>query len=62
MEQKWETVTGAMLVEKRAWFEVALKVPESEKLWSDGWVQIFLRTYVGLQNLADRLTHNYKQI
>jgi len=44
MEQKHETVTGAMLVEKRARFEDKLKVPENERLRSGGWVQKFLRT------------------
>lgn len=44
MEQKHETVMGAMLVEKWAHFEDKLKVPENERLRSDGWVQKFLRT------------------
>lgn len=43
MEQKQETVTGAMLVEKHAQFEDALNVPEQERLWSEGWVQKFLK-------------------
>ena len=42
MEQKQETVMGPMLVEKHAQFEDALKVPECERLQSDGWVQKFL--------------------
>jgi hypothetical protein len=44
MEQRCETVTGAMLVEKRARFEDKLNVPENERLRSGGWVQKFLRT------------------
>ena len=43
MEQKRETVTGPMLVEKRARYEDMLQVPENERLRSDGWVQKFLR-------------------
>ena len=43
MEQKRETVTGATLFEKHAQFEDALNVPEQERLWSEGWVQKFLR-------------------
>lgn len=46
MEQKQETVTGAMLVEKHAQFEDALNVPEQERLWSEGWVQKFLKMWV----------------
>lgn len=46
MEQKWETVTGAMLIEKCAQFEDALNVPEQERLRSEGWVQKFLWTWV----------------
>lgn len=46
MEKKWETVTGAMLVEKCAQFEDALNVPEQERLWSEGWVQKLLQTWV----------------
>ena len=42
MEQKHETVTGPMLVEKRAQYEDMLHVPENERLRSDGWVQKFL--------------------
>lgn len=42
MEQKCETVTGSMLVEKRAQFEDLFKVPEYQRLRSDGWVQKFL--------------------
>jgi len=44
MERRRETVTGAMLVEKRARFEDKLNVPENERLRSGGWVQKFLRT------------------
>ncbi|KAJ8580270.1 hypothetical protein M405DRAFT_753463 [Rhizopogon salebrosus TDB-379] len=44
MEQKRETVTGPMLVEKRARFEEAMDIPENERLNSSGWVQKFLRT------------------
>ena len=40
-----ETVTGAMLIEKRAHFEDKLNVPENKRLQSGGWVQKFLRTY-----------------
>ena len=43
MEQRRETVTGAMLVEKRAQFEDKLNVPENERLRSGGWVQKYLR-------------------
>ena len=43
MESKRETVSQAMLVEKRAQFEDMLAVPESEKLGSCGWVQKFLQ-------------------
>ena len=46
MEKKWETVTGAMLVEKCAQFEDALNVPEQERLQSEGWVQKLLQTWV----------------
>ena len=44
MDWRCETVTGAMLVEKRAQFEDKLNVPENERLRSGGWVQKFLRT------------------
>lgn len=43
MEEKRETVTGPMLIEKRARFEDQLCVPENERLRSDGWIQKFLR-------------------
>ena len=46
MEQKQETVTGAMLVERHAQFEDALNVPEEERLQGEGWVQKFLQTWV----------------
>jgi hypothetical protein len=42
MEQKCETVTGAMLIAKCAKFEEHMDVPEDERLQSDGWVQKFL--------------------
>ena len=44
IEQRHETVTGPMLVEKRAQFEDKLNVPVNERLRSGGWVQKFLRT------------------
>jgi Tc5 transposase DNA-binding domain len=44
MEQKRETVTGPMLMAKRAKFEEAMDIPEDERLKSGGWVQNFLRT------------------
>ena len=44
MEQKQETITGAMLVEKHDQFEDAPNGPEQERLWSEGWVQKFLQT------------------
>lgn len=46
MEQKCETVTGPMLVEKQAQYEDMLHVPENERLRSDGWVQKFLQVWV----------------
>lgn len=46
MEQKHETVTGAMQVQKRKQFEDRLNVPEHERLQSCGWEQKFLRTWV----------------
>ena len=39
MESKWETISQAILVEKRAQFEDMLEVPESERLQSSRAVQ-----------------------
>ena len=58
MEQKWETVTGPILVEKCARFEDALKVPECERLRSDGWVQKFLQVWVQNATKYNQITYS----
>ena len=58
MEQKRETVTGPILVEKCAQFEDALKVPECKRLQSDGWVQKFLRTWVQNATKYNQITYS----
>ncbi|KLO10496.1 DDE-domain-containing protein [Schizopora paradoxa] len=45
MEQKGETVSGKMLVEKRKRFEERMEIPEAQRLQGEGWVQKFCRTY-----------------
>lgn len=44
MEDKGETVSGPMLVEKRRVLEELFDVPVEERLTSTGWVQSFCRT------------------
>lgn len=44
MQQKGETVSGPMLVEKRSRFEKEFEVPEEECLKGSGWVQSFCKT------------------
>ena len=46
MESKQETVSQLMLIEKGAQFEDMLGVPESQRLWSNGWCQKLLQTWV----------------
>ena len=46
MESKRETMSQPMLIEKRAWFEDMLSVPESQRLQSNGWCQRFLLMWV----------------
>ena len=41
MQQKGETVNGAMLIAKRKVFEEALNVPEDERLTGRGWIPPF---------------------
>lgn len=43
MEEKKETVTGPMLIAKRAQFEEQFGVPEEERLSGEGWLPSFLR-------------------
>lgn len=43
MEEKRETVTGAMLAEKRTWFEKEFGVPDNECLAGTSWVQSFCK-------------------
>jgi len=44
METKGEQVSGPMVMAKREKFEVALGVPEDERLKSMGWVKNFCKT------------------
>jgi hypothetical protein len=44
IEEKGETVTGEMLIEKRSRFENQFDVPEEQRLKNGGWVASFLRT------------------
>jgi hypothetical protein len=44
IEEKKETVTGEMLIEKRSRFENQFDVPEEQRLKNGGWVASFLRT------------------
>jgi hypothetical protein len=44
MEGKGETVSGAMLREKRHCFEQMFNVPEDERLTGEGWVAPFCKT------------------
>ena len=46
MEEKGEHVSGPMLMAKCEKFEIALEVPENERLTSSGWVPNFCRTWV----------------
>lgn len=43
MEENNETVTGPMLLAKRARFEEQFGIPEDERLSNDGWLPSFLR-------------------
>ncbi|KIJ47111.1 hypothetical protein M422DRAFT_128781, partial [Sphaerobolus stellatus SS14] len=45
MEDKGETVTGPMLVQKRSHFEEKLNVPQEERLLGEGWVAPFCKAY-----------------
>ena len=45
MEEKGETVSGPMLLEKRKTFEEMLKVPEDKQLHGVGWLGPFCRAY-----------------
>ena len=45
MEERGETVNGAMLIEKRRHFEELLKIPQEQRLKSNGWVASFCKTY-----------------
>ena len=45
-EERKETVNGAMLMAKREKFENDLKVPENERMISDGWISKFYKAYV----------------
>lgn len=44
MEDKGETVTGDMLIEKRRQFEDGFNVPEEERLKNGGWLASFQKT------------------
>jgi len=45
MEAKRESVTGAMLVAKRAKFEERFNVPQEERLGGEGWIPSFKKAY-----------------
>ena len=45
MEEKGESVNGAMLIAKRARFEEQFNVPHEERLESDGWLGPFKKAY-----------------
>ena len=46
MEERKETVNGAMLIAKCEKFENALKVLEKERMISNGWISKFYKAYV----------------
>jgi len=45
MEGEGQTVSGPMLREKRKQFEDEFEVPERERLFGDGWLHSFRKTY-----------------
>ena len=45
-EEQKETVNGAMLMAKHEKFENDLKVPENERMISDGWISKFYKVYM----------------
>lgn len=61
LELRGETVTGAMLVEKRRLFEERMNVPTDERLRGTGGVAGFLKAYVSQGpigvNVAELLSH-----
>lgn len=45
MEERGESPTGAMLVEKRRRFEIAMDIPPERRLSGEGWVASFKKAY-----------------
>ena len=45
-EERKETVIGAMLMAKHEKFENDLKVPENERMISDGWISKFYKAWI----------------
>ena len=46
MAEKGEIVSGPMLQKKREMLEELLKVPDDERLKSEGWIRSFCKAYV----------------